>query len=60
MLPTPTSVCTVSVMSDYHIFTFGEEEVYPHIVTVMREGNCHDSYVVLAEHSYLSLPFEKG
>lgn len=60
MLPTPTSLCTVSTMNDYHIFTFGEEGSYPQIITVMREGKCHDSYVVVADRSYLSLPFEKG
>lgn len=60
-LPNPTNICTVSSMTDYHIFSFGDE-FGVHVVTVMREGKCHDSYVVCpngGKDSYITLPFEK-
>lgn len=58
MLPTPTELCTVASMADYHIFTFGDAGSSAYVITVMREGRCHDSYIV-AGGSYISIPFER-
>ncbi len=60
-LPTPSSVCTVSSMKDYHIVTFGDDST-THVITVYREGVCHDSYVVAGggfdrTGQYITLPF---
>lgn len=45
-LPTPTELTTLHNMDDYHIFSFGPSSGV-HVVTVMNQGNCHDSYVVV-------------
>lgn len=62
-LPTPSSVCTVASMGDYHIVSFGDEDSGTYVITVMRDGACHDSYVVVGRPSthanYITLPFER-
>lgn len=60
ILPTPDGVCSASTITDYHIVTFGDDTRFPYIITVMRGGRVHDSYVVVATGKYITLPFEKG